>query len=365
MKSITKAGIAVLAVAAVFVVFVPKWTGVPHAAEEIGFPQEILFHDAAERLASNKAPPPLPPVPNDGPRATETYKNVKVLTDVSAAEFMRLQVALTAWVSPKQGCAFCHEGENYASDAKPTKNVARVMLQMTRHLNADWSNHMAGAGVTCYTCHRGQPVPAQVWFPSNPKPHRPMIGQQDDWQENADTVRGFFPDAGWAEYYLGNEPIAVQSTTVEPSGTLRSWPEAKRIYEMMMQMSDGIGVNCGYCHNSRAFSDWAQSSPYRWNAWYALRLVRDLNRNYLLPIAQLIRQTRQLRTETDLPVMPDQQRGPQQGNGFVICATCHQGVTKPLNGANMVHDYPGLTAPVTPAAILAPHAEAAPAANPG
>ena len=365
MKSITKAGIGVFIAAAAFVVFVPKWTGVPHAAEEVGFPQEIVFHDYAEFLPSNKAPAPLPPAPDGGPTAVQTYKNVKVLTDVSAAEFMRLQTALTAWVSPKEGCAFCHTGTDYASDAKPTKAAARVMLQMTRHLNADWSQHTAGAGVTCFTCHRGQPVPPMAWFPSKPRAQRPMIGQQDDWQENADTVRGFFPDAGFVEYYLGQQPIAVQSTTVEPSGTLSSWPEAKRIYEMMMQMSDGIGVNCGYCHNSRAFEDWSQSTPYRWNAWYALRLLRDLNQKYLLPLAQLIPQSRELTTETALPVMPMHERGPQHGNGFVNCATCHQGVTKPLNGANMVKDYPGLSAPVDPASILVPHAEAAPAANPG
>ena len=365
MKSITKVGIGVLAAAAVFVVFVPKWTGVPHAAEEIGFPQAILFHDAAERLPIQKAPPPLPTVPAGGPMATEVYKNVKVLTDVSAAEFMRLQVALTQWVSPQQGCAFCHEGENYASDAKPTKAAARVMLQMTRHLNADWSQHMAQAGVTCYTCHRGNPVPPAAWFPSMPPPHRRLIGQQDDWQENADTVRGFFPDAGFAEYFFANEPIAVQSSTVEPSGTIASWPEAKRVYEMMMQMSDGIGVNCGYCHNSRAFSSWAESSPYRWNSWYAIRLTQDLNQNYLLPMSKVIPESRVLTTETRLPVLPAQQSGPQHGNGFVSCATCHQAITKPLNGANMVKDYPGLTGTVTPADVLAPHADAGQPANPG
>ena len=110
---------------------------------------------------------------------------------------------------------------------------------------------------------------------------------------------------------------------------------------MMMQMSDGIGANCGYCHNSPRFASWAESSPYRWIGFDAIRLVRDLNRNYLLPIAPLVPQTRTLTTETNLPVLPEQERGPQLGNGLVICATCHHGVTKPLNGANMVHDYPG------------------------
>ena len=45
-----------------------------------------------------------------------------------------------------------------------TKVVARRMIQMTRHINSDWQQHVAGTGVTCYTCHRGQPVPANIWF---------------------------------------------------------------------------------------------------------------------------------------------------------------------------------------------------------
>ena len=350
MKSITKLGVGIVVAAGLFVVFVPKWTGVPHAAEEVGFPQEVLFHDAAERAASNVAPKPLPPAPEGGPSAVQAYKNVQVLTDVSAAEFLRIQGALTAWVSPGEGCAFCHAGTDYASDAKPAKAVARKMLQMTRHLNADWSQHVGSAGVTCYTCHRGQPVPASAWFPSSPPEQRRFVAKQDNWQENADTVRGFFPDAGYAEYFLGSEPIAVQSNTAEPSHTLSSWPEAKRIYEMMMQMSDGIGVNCGYCHNSRAFASWAESTPYRWVAFDAIRLLRDINRNYLMPVAALIPQSRVLTTATNLPVLPANQAGALPGNGFVTCATCHQGVTKPLNGANMVHDYPGLAGPATHAA---------------
>ena len=43
------------------------------------------------------------------------------------------------------------------------------MLQMVQHINADWKTHVAETGVTCYTCHRGQPVPANIWF-NNPGP---------------------------------------------------------------------------------------------------------------------------------------------------------------------------------------------------
>ena len=347
MRSLTVLVAAGLAGAAAFVVFVPSYTGLPRSAQEVGFPQQVLFHRGLEHAAINQPPPPLPPAAGGGPSATQAYKNVQVLTDVSATEFMRLQEAITGWVSPKEGCGFCHAGTDYASDAKPEKAAARVMLQMTRHLNADWSSHLAGAGVTCFTCHRGRPVPQEIWFPSTPPPHNRFLGKQENWRESADTVQKFFPDDSYAEYLYDHQPIAVQSTTVEPSGTVASRVEAKRIYEMMMTISDGLGVNCGYCHNSRNFQSWAESTPYRWIAYSGLQLVRDVNSNFLRQIAAVAPQTRTLTTETNIPALPARQSGPQLGDGLVLCSTCHLGVTKPINGANMVHDYPGLTGPVT------------------
>ena len=47
------------------------------------------------------------------------------------------------------------------------------MIQMTRHINADWKSHVGETGVTCYTCHRGQPVPNNIWF------SEPTRGQTD------------------------------------------------------------------------------------------------------------------------------------------------------------------------------------------
>ena len=359
MKSLTAIAGAGFLAAAAFIVFVPVWNKPPRTAEEIAIPGNVQFVPVATGYALNKPPPPLPPAAAGGPPATETYKNVKILTDLSAADFMRLQYAITAWVSPKQGCAYCHEGTDWASDAKPQKAAARIMLQMTRHLNSTWSNHVAAAGVTCYTCHRGQPVPGQTWFPDAPKPERQMVGYEDNWQESADTVRKFFPDNGFAEYYLDDQPIGVISLTAKPSKMIGSWPEATRIYEMMMQLSDGIGVNCGYCHQSRAFQDWSQSSPYRWNTWYALRMVRDLNRHFLLPIAAVLPQSRTLEHETRVPVMPVRMKGAQTGEGLVVCATCHFGLPQPLNGANMVKDYPGLTPANVPVPDPAKHYDVA------
>ena len=71
---------------------------------------------------------------------------------------------MTTWVAPQQGCAYCHNVENLADDSVYAKKVARRMIQMTRHINQDWNPHVQTTGVICYTCHRGEPVPTNVWY---------------------------------------------------------------------------------------------------------------------------------------------------------------------------------------------------------
>ena len=69
------------------------------------------------------------------------------------------------------GCGFCHapgktEGElDYASDAKPEKNVAREMMHITMGLNQKYFHVKHGAVgsdvmvVNCNTCHNGVAFP--------------------------------------------------------------------------------------------------------------------------------------------------------------------------------------------------------------
>jgi len=92
-------------------------------------------------LAANQAPDALPSVPSDGPKASAVYKNVQVLGDLGVGEFTRLMAAMTQWVSPEQGCNYCHANGNFESDDLYTKLVARRMLQMTMHINSTWKSH--------------------------------------------------------------------------------------------------------------------------------------------------------------------------------------------------------------------------------
>jgi photosynthetic reaction center cytochrome c subunit len=299
---------------------------------------------AARTLDENRAPEPLPPVQPGGPRASEVYQNVQVLGDLGANEFARLMVAITAWVSPEQGCQYCHGG-NLATDEKYTKIVARRMIQMTRHINQDWTSHVKQTGVTCYTCHRGQPVPAEVWA-ADPGPSRPagMLGNNAGQNLPAPAVGlTSLPFDVFSPFLLGDEEIRIQSGTALPEGNRRSIKQTEWTYGLMIHISDSLGVDCTYCHNSRSFKPWEASSPARANAWYGIRMLRNLNNEYIASL-------------TD--VFPDYRKGPMGDVLKANCATCHRGLPKPLNGAQMAQHYPGLAAHLSEMVPL--HASASP-----
>ncbi len=123
-------------------------------------------------------------------------------------------------------------------------------------------------------------------------------------------------------------PISVLSTTALPTGNNTGVKHAEWTYGLMMHISDSLGVNCTYCHNSRSFFSWEK--PARVKAWYAIRNVRRLNQGYIWPL-------------TD--ILPASRKGPQGDPKRIACETCHQGAYKPLFGAPMLKDYPALAAP--------------------
>ncbi len=94
--------------------------------------------------------------------ASKRYRNVPVLGELDVATFDSTMLTLTQWVSPQVGCSHCHVDGDWASETKPAKQVARQMLQMVQGINTNWKPHVSPSGVTCYTCHRGQPQPPAV-----------------------------------------------------------------------------------------------------------------------------------------------------------------------------------------------------------
>ena len=245
----------------------------------------------AVQVSANEAPAASPPAAAGGPPASAAFKNVKVLGDLSVAELTRTMVAITAWVAPEQGCAYCHAaGEDLSSDSLYTKVVARRMLEMTRHVNNDWKDHVAATGVTCYTCHRGKPVPANVWF-VNPGPPtaQGVAGNRAGQNYPAPQVGlASLPFDPFTPFLDQKNEIRVISTAALPGDNHHSIKQTEWTYALMMHMSQALGVNCTYCHNSRSFVSWDASTPQRATAWYAIRTVRDINANYMNPLASTL-----------------------------------------------------------------------------
>jgi photosynthetic reaction center cytochrome c subunit len=276
----------------------------------------------------NKAPAALPPI-DAGPPAGKAYKNVQVLKNVSVGAFTRLMVSMTTWVAPQQGCTYCHVAGNFASDAKYTKVVARRMLQMTIAVNQTYTNHVGGVGVTCYTCHRGNNAPSAIWFTGVTPGSAPGIAETNMGKNlPAANVNGSsLPSDPYTPFLLNNDKISVNGTTALPEGNKASLKNTEWTYALMMTYAQGLGVSCEFCHNSRAISNWDESTPQRVTAFYAEAMLRDLNGNYMVPLTQ---------------EFPPALRGPSGDVAKIDCATCHQGVYKPLFGAKMAVQFPPL-----------------------
>lgn len=251
--------------------------------------------------------PEVLPAAGASPPGPLPWQNVQVLNDISVAEFNRTMLAMTNWVAGGNGnCAYCHNVVNFAADTlangRPlyTKIVARRMIQMTRHINNQYQPHVKNTGVTCYTCHMGKPQPNGLWY----------------YTKETDYLR----------HYLDRDGARVVSQTVHPSNANRSSvKQTEWTYALMISQSRSLGVNCTYCHNSRAFSSWTQAPPARVTAYHGILMLRDLNQNYLSPLQ---------------PIFPAVRLGERGDAPKAQCLTCHNGAYKPLFGAHMVKDYP-------------------------
>lgn len=295
-----------------------------------GTGMELVYNPRtlADQVQANiPAAAEIPPVPEGGPKASEVYENVQVLGDLSVGQFTRVMAAMTEWVAPEQGCNYCHVAGNFASEDIYTKKVSRVMLAMTQRANQDYQAHVGPTGVTCYTCHRGQPVPEYVWTSDPGQPHAAGIASAGQNIASAAAAYSSLPYDALTPFLEGDADIRVISDTALPSGSRKSIKQTEWTYSLMMHFSDSLGVNCTHCHNSRSFGDWEQSPPQRLQAWHAIRQVQEMNNVYIGSTASYL---------------PDNRKGPLGDPLKVGCNTCHQGAYKPMYGARMLDDYPSL-----------------------
>jgi len=128
----------------------------------------------AQERAGAPAPPPEP-------------HNLKVLpANTTTAQLLPAMRAFSAALGTN--CGYCHvwtgpglPTNDYASDAKPTKEVARVMLRMVMDINNTLKSNIKGkapneiTNVQCMTCHRGKAIP-EIPAPAAPAGGAPPAG---------------------------------------------------------------------------------------------------------------------------------------------------------------------------------------------
>jgi hypothetical protein len=113
-----------------------------------------------------QAPPQAPPEGQAPPphKQMPAPKNLKLL---NPAELMPTMMAFRVALGEK--CDFCHVQGDFASDEKPTKEIARNMILLARDINSKFPD--GKTHVTCYTCHRGAEEPLTT--PPDAAPPKP------------------------------------------------------------------------------------------------------------------------------------------------------------------------------------------------
>jgi len=119
------------------------------------------------------------------PRADQgQFKNLKVLPQTITHDEL---IATMRNFSRSLGvrCEHCHvqitpppgskQDMDFASDAKPEKNVARQMIRMVNSVNTTYLAQInpAGENVQCMTCHRGHKIPDLTPPAETPRAPRP------------------------------------------------------------------------------------------------------------------------------------------------------------------------------------------------
>lgn len=264
---------------------------------------------------------PVPPQPGD-PRAGDVIENAEpLLADLTVENYERLIRAMQEWT----GIPDLFEGEETYQTV-----VARSMIQMTQNINEGWVGHVGETGVTCYTCHRGEAVPNEIWFKITPVN---MAAAGWSAVQNRATAQSQFtslPSDALEKLLLDGERISVHD--LEPRVPTQpgdpTWQDTERTYSLMNYISNSLGVNCLFCHNSAAFFDPAQVTPQWATASIGISMVLELNNDWLVPLGD---------------VLPESRLGPIHGDApKAACATCHQGYSKPLQGLPVLADWPEL-----------------------
>ena len=278
-------------------------------------------------LAGFQATTSAPVVPSGGEElAGDARDNVPPgLETLTVENYDRLLTAMRSWTGIPN---LFDDLDSYQT------NVGYVMIGMTRNLNENWDGHVNAngeVGVTCYTCHRGQPVPSNVWYDTVPlkategwSSIQNRAAPLSSWTSlPTDALRAYLVDYG----RIGVHDLESRAEGVPGQDGYPAIQNAERTYSLMNYFSNSLNVNCTFCHNTRAFYDGAQVTPQWGTASLGIAMVQELNNDYLISLDGLL---------------PPERLGPMGDTPKAACATCHKGYQRPLQGTNVIADWPEL-----------------------
>lgn len=163
---------------------------------------------ATSLLAAAQQPAQL-----EGKTAEQAFKNIQVLKGIPADQliptmrFMRDSLGGVA-------CTFCHADEDRASDEKPQKVTARKMIAMEIAINKNTFN--GETTVTCYTCHRGSPMPVGTPVIPEEKPGEAAAGKEKAPNlPSADEIVASYINALGGEQALRKVTSRVETGTID------------------------------------------------------------------------------------------------------------------------------------------------------
>jgi photosynthetic reaction center cytochrome c subunit len=263
---------------------------------------------------------PIPPT-GDEQLAADVYPAAGPLGHLTVANYDRLVAAMRQWVGND---TLFESADDYATQ------VAYRMVEMTWAINQEWDAHVTPAGVTCYTCHRGNQVPQNVWF--LPEPNSRWAGPSAMFQNQAMAANysTALPIDAMKTYLLESDQVVQvngldsRNTTGEPGASIY---HTYQTYSLMQHFANSMGANCTYCHNTRSIADPAGFTPAWGVAQIGRQMTIDINNVHILP------------TE---PLLPPERLGPLGDVAKVNCATCHLQAPKTFNGASPLADWPEL-----------------------
>ena len=143
-------------------------------------PHAMVFVLVSMASAAWAQQPPAAGAPQGRGGPPPPPQNLQVLPkDIPRAELLSTMRDYAAGLGVQ--CVYCHveqPARDFASDVKQPKKTARLMMQMTMHVNETIGSGIGKAAaevtqVQCATCHRGEAIPKNPPPPPPPAPPAP------------------------------------------------------------------------------------------------------------------------------------------------------------------------------------------------